>query len=83
MPAAAWLVSISPLSTPVYAACSLLGLAELPVEIARAVPRAFHFWLSVSVIVTIWLIARLFAARRAMARSVLNEPVEAAVLPEP
>ena len=83
LPAAAWLVSISPLSTPVYAACSLLGLAELPVEIARAVPRAFHFWLSVSVIVTIWLIARLFAARRAMARSVLNEPVEAAVLPEP
>lgn len=71
-PVAAWLISVSPLSTPLFASGSLLSLAELPVEIARAVPRAFHFWLFVGVVVSLWLVVRLFAVRRAMANKVLS-----------
>lgn len=76
IPAASWLVGMSPVSMPVYASSSLLTLSELPEQLARSVPRAFHFWLFVSVIVTLWLVVRLFATRRAMARKVLEGPVE-------
>jgi hypothetical protein len=71
-PAVAWLLSISPLSTPIYAALSQLSLAELPVEIARAVPAAFTFWLVVGALVMTWLVYRLFSTRRAMAKEVLS-----------
>jgi len=71
-PAAAWLISISPLSTPIFASGSLLDLAELPHQIARAVPRAFRFWLFVGGITSLWLAYRLFSARRAMAKDVLE-----------
>lgn len=71
---AVWLIGMSPVSLPVYAPLSLLSLAELPVEVARAVPRAFKFWLFVAVVVTLWRIVRLRAMRKAMAASVLAEP---------
>ena len=74
-PAVAWLLSISPLSTPIYASLSLLSLAELPVEIARAVPAAFTFWLAVGALLTTWLIYRLISTRRAMAKEVLSGSV--------
>lgn len=74
-PLASWLTAISPVSMPFYASGSLLSIADLPAEAARAVPRAFYFWLLVSVIVTLWLIARLWAIRQAMAKSVLAAPV--------
>ena len=68
---AAWLIGISPVSMPFYAAGTLLSLADLPASAARAVPRAFHFWLFVAVLVMGWLVVRLWAMRRAMAKSVL------------
>ena len=71
IPLASWLIGISPISLPVYAPASLLSLAELPAEAARAVPRAFHFWLLVGGLVMLWLIVRLWAFRSAMAKSVL------------
>jgi hypothetical protein len=67
IPLASWLTGISPLSMPFYASETLLSIAVLPVEAARAIPRAFYFWLFVSVLVTIWLIVRLRAARQLMA----------------
>jgi hypothetical protein len=70
IPTASWIAGMSPLSMPFYAPATLLSLAELPVEAARAVPRAFYFWLLVSGMSTLWLMARLRKARRAMARSV-------------
>ena len=76
IPVASWLIGISPVSLPFYAAGTLLPLAELPVAAARAVPRAFFFWLLVSVLVTLWRVVRLHAARKAMADSVLAGPVE-------
>ncbi len=76
IPLASWLVGMSPVSMPFYAAGTLLSLAELPAQAARAVPRAFYFWLLVAVLVTGWLIVRLRAMRQAMARSVLSVPVE-------
>jgi hypothetical protein len=66
MPAAAWLIGFSPASMPFYASGSLLSIAELPVQAARAVPRAFHFWLFVTTLVGCWLVVRLRASRRAM-----------------
>ena len=76
IPLASWLIGISPVSLPVYAPGTLLSIAQLPSEAARAVPRAFYFWLLVGVLVMLWLIARLWAVRTAMAKSVLAEPVD-------
>ena len=76
IPLASWLLGISPVSLPVYASGTLLSLAELPEQAARAVPRAFQFWLFVSLLVTAWLVVRLRAARQAMARSILVAPAE-------
>ena len=78
VPLASWLVGISPVSMPFYASQTLLALAELPASAARAVPRAFHFWLFVAVLVTVWLVVRLWTIRQAMARSVLAGPAEGA-----
>ena len=76
IPLASWLIGISPVSLPVYASGTLLSLAELPEQAARAVPRAFHFWLFVAVLVAGWLVVRLWAARQAMARTILAAPAE-------
>jgi len=72
MPLAAWVVGISPASMPFYASGSLLSLSELPVQAARAVPRAFDFWLIVSCLVTLWLLFRLRKFRKAMAQRVVG-----------
>ncbi len=73
-PVAVWLIGMSPLSLPVYASSSLLSLAELPEGLARAMPRAFQFWLFVAILSCCWLVKNLWAARRAMARKVLDAP---------
>jgi hypothetical protein len=73
-PVAVWLIGMSPLSLPVYASSSLLSLAELPEGLARAMPRAFQFWLFVAILSCCWLVKNLWAARRAMARRVLDAP---------
>ena len=72
-PAASWLMGISPASAPIYASGTLLSIAELPSEIARAVPRAFYFWQSVSLLVTIWLIAQLRSTRKSIARTAISD----------
>jgi hypothetical protein len=66
IPAAVWLTGISPASMPFYAVGSLLPIAELPAEAARAVPRAFQFWLLISTITAVWLLVRLRQSRRMM-----------------
>jgi hypothetical protein len=66
-PAAVWLVGISPVSMPFYASGTLLSIAELPPGAERAIPRAFYFWLLVGLLLTQWLIIRLWSARKAMA----------------
>lgn len=76
VPLASWLIGMSPVSLPVYAVGTLLTLAEIPSQAARAVPRAFYFWLFVEMIVVVWLAVRLWSTRRAMAKSVLTAPAE-------
>jgi hypothetical protein len=71
---AVWLIGMSPASLPFYAPGSLLSISELPAEAARAVPRAFYFWLLVGVLLAGWLVLRLRQARRAMAASVAENP---------
>jgi hypothetical protein len=74
LPAATWLIGISPASMPFYASASLLSLADLPVEIARAVPKAFQFWLAVMTCAMFWLALRLRMARKARAALSPEEP---------
>ncbi len=69
MPAASWLFGMSPASAPAYASGTLLGLAELPANIARSVPTAFYFWQAVFSLATVWLIGRLVAERKRIAAS--------------
>lgn len=76
IPLASWVIGISPVSMPVYAAGTLLSIAEIPAEAARAIPRAFHFWLLVGALVMLWLIARLRTFRSTMAKSVLAAPTD-------
>jgi hypothetical protein len=66
---AAWIIAISPLSAPIYANATLLSLTELPEDFIFAIPRAFYFWQAISALVTVWLIVRLHATRRALAQS--------------
>jgi hypothetical protein len=72
IPAAVWLAGISPATTPFYAVGSLLPMAELPAEAARAVPRAFQFWLFVSGLAALRFSWNLWKTRRAMAAKVLS-----------
>lgn len=73
IPAASWVMGISPASAPIYASGTLLSISELPPSISRSVPRAFYFWLVVSVLVTLWLIGRLWNARKAIAKGATRE----------
>jgi hypothetical protein len=72
--ASAWLAGIAPVAMPFYAAGSLLSISELPFQVARAIPRAFHFFLFVGLLVVLWLIKTLYANRRMMAKEVLAAP---------
>jgi len=81
--AAAWIVGLSPISLPIYATGSLLSLAELPLPVARAVPRAFHFWLLADVSAVGWLTWHLWTSRRTMAAEVLRAPLAPPPLPGP
>lgn len=81
LPLAAWIFGISPVSLPAYASASLLTISELPVGLDRAVPRAFYFWMVVSVLVCAWLIGRLRLARQAIAQSTDKSVQEASVDP--
>jgi len=66
-PVGVWVIGISPISLPFYAAGSVLPVAELPDSIARAVPNAFYFWLFVSILSSLWLAWDLRTRRQAMA----------------
>ena len=69
MPIASWFFGISPISSPIYASSTLLSIAELPANIARAVPRAFYFWQTISALVTLWLIVQLRRTRKDIAET--------------
>ncbi len=79
VPVAVWLAGISPASLPAFGPLSVLALAELPEPVARAIPRAFYFWLAVWSLVGVWLGVRLHGRRRELARGILGgEPVSRA-----
>jgi len=69
---AVWFIGMSPVSLPVYAAGSQLSVFDLPDKFARAVPRAFQFWLFVVCLTTVWLSYQLYVRRRAIARKVME-----------
>ena len=67
IPAASWILGISPISVPVYAAATLLSVSELPPDLNRALPLAFYFWLTVASLSTVGLVVRLFMGRKQIA----------------
>ncbi len=75
-PASVWLFGASPVSAPFYASATLLSISELPPQVARAVPRAFQFWLLVETLAVLWLIGKLRANHRNMAQSITQIPSE-------
>ena len=79
---AVWLGCASPLCLPIAASAALIGMVELPLEIARAVPRAFYFWLTVLAVAAIRLSYGLWKARRATAAKVMTPPGEPPRLPQ-
>lgn len=66
-PIASWIAGISPGSMPIYAAAALLPISELPKSATVAVPQAFHTWLFVAALATLWLTANLRASRKKIA----------------
>ncbi len=66
-PIGAWLVGMSPLSMPFFAAATILSISELPATLARAVPRSFCFWLAVWCVSTPWLGWKLWEKRSTLA----------------
>ena len=62
-----WLIGFSPASAPVYAAVTVLPFLELPIALARALPRAFWFYQFLALIVALRLIIDLRRARCAVA----------------
>ena len=65
--ASCWLIGISPGAAPMYASSVTLGLADLPLDLARALPRAFWFWQILGALVALRLLLELRRSRRAIA----------------
>jgi hypothetical protein len=67
-PSAVWLIGISPVSAPFFAAGSVLPVTGFyPRDLERAMPRAFWFWLAVGTLLAAWLVVRLWQSRAAIA----------------
>lgn len=66
-PLGAWVLGISPVAQPFFAAASQMPIADLPPSIARAVPRAFEFWTVAGLLAAGWLARDLWRRRSAMA----------------
>jgi len=69
-----WVLGVSPLAQPLFAATGVLPVAGLPEPIARAVPQAFEFWMVVMVLASAWLAFDLRRRRKAMAAAALAPP---------
>ncbi|MEM7385374.1 MAG: hypothetical protein AAF514_10550 [Verrucomicrobiota bacterium] len=73
-PAATWITAMSPASGTLFAPGTTLPLADLPMEIAKAMPRAFWFCQCLFLLVSLWLIARLVRQRKDVAESTIDQP---------
>jgi hypothetical protein len=78
--ASTWLVGMSPLSAPFYAAQTLIP-ASIPIDVATALPRAFWFWQIVGVLVVACLIVQLSRVRKARALLAIQPPEAPPTLP--
>ncbi|MGI8603284.1 MAG: hypothetical protein ACR2OZ_09825 [Verrucomicrobiales bacterium] len=52
---ATWLAGLSPAAAPFYAAQILFPIPEVPIEMSRAIPRAFLFWQGIAAVAVTWL----------------------------
>ena len=69
---ATWLIGVSPMSSTFYAASATLPVADFPIDIERALPRAFWFWQGIGALVAITLLVKLRQSRKAIAKSTLG-----------
>ncbi len=75
-----WLVGLSPLASPYFAAQTLIP-ASIPADAAVAVPRAFWCWQAVSALAVIWLIIELHRVRKRRVALAALPPLPPPVLP--
>jgi hypothetical protein len=75
-PLGVWVLGISPLAQPFFAAAGLLPVTVLPDAVAGAVPWAFEFWMVVWALASCWLAVDLRARRKAMATAAPARPPE-------
>ncbi len=61
---ATWIAGISPLCLPALTAAHHLGIANLPLNLSRAVPGAHLFWQTVHGLMVLFLITNLWETRR-------------------
>lgn len=77
---AVWLGNLSPLCLPVSAATIAIPMFNLPVEISRAVPNAFFFWLAILGLAALRLTWCLVSSRHAIKRAATSRKEDAAPL---
>jgi hypothetical protein len=75
-PIGVWVLGISPVSQPFFAAASQMPIADLPPSIARTVPRVFEFWTVVGLLAASWLARDLWRKRSAMAAAARGAGVD-------
>jgi hypothetical protein len=76
LPLSTWLTAASPAFGPTLAPAVIVPDANLPLPVARAIPRAFWFWQVIFLLSLAWLLLKLRAihqTRRALAGSAVSE----------
>ncbi|MEM7146297.1 MAG: hypothetical protein AAF591_14255 [Verrucomicrobiota bacterium] len=61
---AIWIIALSPVAAPSYAAITTLDIVNLPLVIARALPNAFWFSQGIAALITLYLLTHLRHSRR-------------------
>lgn len=81
MPLGIWLAALSPASGTVLAPAVMVPDADLPREVARAIPRAFWFCQTLFFLGLGWLLLKLRAIHHARRASVEDHPLSASTGP--
>jgi len=62
-----WLIGVFPGSWPVYASQVIVPSDAVPVDVARAMPLAFQFWVVGGLLLSLWLAKELWSWRKQVA----------------
>ncbi|MGY8688448.1 MAG: hypothetical protein ACKVHP_12045, partial [Verrucomicrobiales bacterium] len=68
---ATWFYGMSPVTGPFFGPGATLPMADLPIELFKAVPRAFWFFQCIMLLATFWFVIGLWQGRAAIAKSTI------------